>query len=246
MVVQPNGRTMANVKDSHQTIYDDYYGDSALQQKRLIAARMTIDHIRDLVGSRKFAKVADVGAGEGSVVELLANADIASEVTAFEISASGLESIRDRKLPGVAVQAFDGYNAPCADKAFDLAISIHVLEHVEHERMFLHEIKRMSRHAIIEVPLEHTLGFERRVRVMDKFGHINHYTEQTFARLLETAGLKPIKIRTFAVSRELEQFMSGKAKGAIKSAIRRGALKTVPMLARNTFVYICTAFCDCQ
>jgi Methylase involved in ubiquinone/menaquinone biosynthesis len=198
--------------ERYRELYGNYYAAGARSTKRELSALESLLHIRRLVGNEHFAKVVDVGAGQGSLVELLSRQNFADHITAIELSASGLDAIAERKLPNVSIVPFNGYKSDFPDKAFDLALSIHVLEHVEHERLFLYEIKRIAKRAIIEVPLEHTMGFGRRVRVMDQYGHINHYTEETFLRLLATSGLKPLKMETNTYTLALDVFLSGQLK----------------------------------
>jgi len=61
------------VDDRLRSMYESYYGDSKLDQKRRITAEMTIDHVTALTGGASLGKVVDVGAGQGSFVELLSN-----------------------------------------------------------------------------------------------------------------------------------------------------------------------------
>ena len=116
---------------------------------------MSMDHVTALTGSSALGKVVGCGAGQGSFVELLSSSGLARQITALEISATGIEAISERQLKGVDVVKFDGYAIPSANKEFDLAISMHVLERVE-QTSFLKEIKRVARRAIIEVPLDLT------------------------------------------------------------------------------------------
>lgn len=143
-----------------QHLYKGYYGDSALEKKRAITARETLAHIRALVDG-PVESLVDVGAGQGSLVELVSKAGLAKTITALEISDSGMEVTAQRGLPNLTIKKFDGYRSDCHDKEFELAACVHVLEHVEHERALLHEIKRISRPAVIEVPLENNLNLQK-------------------------------------------------------------------------------------
>ena len=225
--------------------YEGYYGDPSLAEKRKITAAMTMTHLTALTGSSPLGSVVDVGAGQGSFVELLANSGLARQITALEISLTGIEAISERHLKGVEVRKFDGYQIPADDKQFDLAISIHVLEHVEHERAFLKEIKRIAKRAIIEVPLELTMNMERKIPISRSVGHINLYTATTFRNLLETSGLVIDQLHVHDTTLAYEKNMNPRF-GMVKHLIRRAGLGLFPALAQIRFTYLATALCNCN
>jgi ubiquinone/menaquinone biosynthesis C-methylase UbiE len=235
-----------SLSQPYQDMYEGYYGaDAGLERKRAITAQDSYAHICRLVGDEHFGSIVDVGAGQGSLAEQLSRHGRADRIAALEISGSGLEAINRRALPQVEVVRFDGYTTAYPDKQFDLAVSFHVIEHVEHERLFLRELKRISKRAIIEAPLELTLFPNKNMAVMAPFGHINSYTVETFRQKLETSGLKPLKINVCTYSLEYDLAVSGRF-AAAKNFIRRNALKLAPKLARMSFVYLATALCDCS
>jgi ubiquinone/menaquinone biosynthesis C-methylase UbiE len=191
--------------------------------------------------------VLDVGAGDGSVLAEIERRALAETLNAVEISGSGIERIKGRNLKTLkSVQSFDGYHLPFADNAFDTVLVAHVLEHVEHERMFLKEISRVARRCYIEVPLEHTVRLQRSIQSGKRYGHINYYTMGTFRNLVGTADLLPVASRIFGSSRDYEIFLSGQTIGGLKHLIRSTALKIAPELAASVFVYIGAIFCEHQ
>ena len=133
-----------NVKEAYDEFYQKH--DEAW---RMLGAKYKAQHIIDVSQGRTFKKVLEVGAGDGSILKFLVDADFAPEYQAVEISDSGVEHILARNIKNVkSVQVFDGYKLPFADDSFDLIILSHVLEHVEHERVLLREIKRVARHCM--------------------------------------------------------------------------------------------------
>jgi len=231
--------------DEYRQLYARYY-DSDVAEKREITADDTIAHLQEVAGAERFGKVLDVGAGEGSLLSRMEKVDFGESLYAVEISESGAEAIRSRQLSRLReVQIFDGYTIPYPDKFFDLAICIHVLEHVEHERILLSEMKRVARRVIIEVPLENVFSLERKLAgKVDPYGHINFYTPTSFINLLRTSGLVPIKTRVGSFSVRFEQYLDGKSKGFVKSYIRRIGLTVCPRLAPFFITYFSTAYCD--
>lgn len=226
-------------------MYDDYYSDGVVAEKRAIAARQSVAHIRTVAGNQKFDSVIDIGAGEGAVLAELHASGFAKDFSAVEISPSGVSAIKARSIPAVrSVDQFDGYKVPHPDQAFDLALAVHVLEHVEHERMFLHEAKRVSRKLYIEVPLELTSNLDRSIRMSGPYGHINFYTPGSFENLLKTSGLNIEKMMIFAHDIEYEQYLSGRAKGWLKYQIRQNLLRFAPKVAVRNMVYMAGALCS--
>ena len=226
--------------------YEDYYDDS-VAGKRAISAKQTVDFIVALNGNSSLGSVLDVGAGDGSVLAEIERRALAETLNAVEISGSGIERIKGRNLKTLkSVQSFDGYHLPFADDAFDTVLVVHVLEHVEHERMFLKEVSRVARRCYIEVPLEHTVRLQRSIQSGKQYGHINYYTMGTFKNLVETAGLVPIAERIFSSSRDYEIFLSGRSVGGLKHLLRSTTLKIAPEIAASISVYIGGIICERQ
>jgi SAM-dependent methyltransferase len=226
------------------TFYENYY-DDAVSRKREISAQETVDQIVTLNKDFPLGSVLDIGAGDGSVLSELEQRGLGEDLHAVEISGSGIERIKQRGLKRLkTVQSFDGYTLPFPDNSFDTALLVHVLEHVEHERLLLKEIRRVARRCYIEVPLEHTMSLRKSISIGKTFGHINYYSAGTFANVLDTAGLRPVAFATFAHSREYEQLLSGQIVGALKRAIRSTTLEIAPALATQMFVYIGAAICE--
>jgi hypothetical protein len=223
----------------YQELYTGYYshGDRTAA-KREISAVQSVDCMVSAVGDRMPHNLLDVGAGDGNVLAQLNSRKFSSELYAVEISGSGVEAIRSRKLDSLReAQLFDGYKIPYPDKHFDLAIAVHVLEHVEHERLFLHEMRRVARRVFIEVPLEHGLRIQRSIDSGKKYGHINFYTRETLCSLLDSSGLRVIDSRIVASSLKYEQHLYGRVRGRFKSVVRNSALALLPALAPWLMVY---------
>jgi SAM-dependent methyltransferase len=235
------------VQKQYLDLYADYYGAGAeTAAKREIAAQQTMGYLTSVVGTRRFERLLDVGAGDGNVLSELDRRGIADELYALEISSSGIAAIHGRQLPAVKeARLFDGYHIPYPDKHFDLAVAIHVLEHVEHERLLLLEMRRVARRVYIEVPLEHGIGIRRSIAKGRPFGHINFYTPATLRNLLESSGLEVTDCRVVASSLRYEQHVSGRLRGYLKGAVRRLALEVFPRTAPWFIVYNGLAYCDC-
>ena len=168
--------------------YDDFYDESIVEWRDL-GARYKSQNIFDVTDGKTFENVLDCGAGEGSVLKYLDSADFCQNLYAIEISSSGIEKIEGLNLTKLReIKKFDGYSIPFPDKYFDLVYCTHVIEHVEHPRLLLREIKRVSKSQVFEVPLDHVINVDKYYKELHSFGHINVYTPSTFRYLLKSEG----------------------------------------------------------
>ncbi len=204
-----------NVKDAYDEFYQQH--DEAW---RMLGAKYKAQHIIDVCKGHTFGKVLEVGAGDGSILKLLSDQHFAPEYHAVEISESGVGHILTRDISNLlSVQLFDGYKLPFEDNSIDLIILSHVLEHVEHERLLLREIKRVARHCVIEVPLDYRKGVDKRIKHFLAYGHINVYTPTSLRYLLGTEGFEVETDLTSMIEPEVTKFNAyinqKKAKGII-------------------------------
>jgi SAM-dependent methyltransferase len=223
-----------SVSSGLHNLYDMQY-DGQSDWRRVCAVGKAAD-ITALCEDRHFDTVLEVGAGEGAVLQRLDEIGFAANLYGIEISASGVQVMLERRIGSLReAKLFDGYTIPYPDNFFDLVYATHVLEHVEHERLFLQELKRVSRTVFIEVPLEDVIFVGRKIR--RDFGHINFYRRETLLNLLRTAGLKPLRWQVLDFSPEVLKFSDGRIKGSTKHAVRKALLQAAPKLAQFVFSY---------
>ncbi|MEZ4441051.1 MAG: class I SAM-dependent methyltransferase [Polyangiaceae bacterium] len=219
--------------------YDDYYGgeDSEyLETWRRLGALDKAENIVALWGDRPIRSVVEIGAGNGAILERLEELDFAQELSALEISASGVEVIKNRGIERlVDCQQFDGYHVPYEDDTFDLAVMSHVIEHVEYPRMLLYEAKRIAKYVFVEVPLEDNLRLPLDF-VLDKVGHINFYSPRTIRRLIQSCDLEIVAQAMTNPSKDVYLFHDGE-RGVPKYYIKEALMKLAPRLASSLFVY---------
>ncbi|MCU0448176.1 MAG: class I SAM-dependent methyltransferase [Microscillaceae bacterium] len=176
-----------------QQAYQNQY-QSEVKEWRSLGAQQKAKNLLAITQGQTFQKVLEVGAGDGSILAELAKTNFARELYALEISDSGLASIQARNLPNLQeAQLFDGYQIPYSDQSFDLVILSHVLEHVEHERVLLREIKRVARWVVIEVPKDYRFGVDKKVAHFLSYGHINLYTPSLLKFLVRSEGFKVLQ-----------------------------------------------------
>lgn len=194
------------VSDNVKHAYDEFYNKHD-EAWRMLGAKFKAQHIIDVCQGHNFKRVLEVGAGDGSILKLLAEQNFAPEYHAVEISESGVEHIKARNITNLkSVSIFDGYHLPFDDNSFDLIILSHVLEHVEHERLLLRELKRVAAWSVIEVPRDYKADVDKKIKHFLAYGHINVYTPTSLRYLLRTEGFEVVADLTSMIEPEVTKF----------------------------------------
>ncbi len=195
------------VTASLQSDYDEQYSDDATEWRNL-GAKAKAKNIMQVSKGRTFKRVLECGAGEGSVLQRLEDLKAFQELCALEISDSGIYQIRKRHLKTLSeVKKFDGYHIPYPDNCFDMVYCTHVLEHVEHPRLLLRELRRIAPMQVFEVPLDYHVGIHKRVDHFLGYGHINIFTPSLFKFLILSEGFEILKERRTHPSDELLRYV---------------------------------------
>ncbi len=242
-----NSKTV--VSPDLKKVYDNYYDDS-LEEWREIGAIQKVENIFKVCQEQQFTKVLEIGSGSGIILKKIGETDFAKELTAIDISESSIEQIKKKEINKlVDVSTFDGYNTKYNDKEFDLVILSHVLEHAEHPRMLLREIKRISKHLVIEVPRDYKSGVDRRWESLTDYGHINLYTPTLLRFLLKTEGFEIVQDHMSLTCPELLRYDSknkpfvSRLKTEFFLFARTIAYSIFPMWRKETMINAYTAFC---
>jgi SAM-dependent methyltransferase len=214
--------------------YADYYAEP-IRHWRALGAIAKAQNVMRLWTGPPPKRVADVGCGEGSVLEQLALAGFGDEFVGYEVSPSALEMAESLTYARpVRFQRFDGHSIPADDGEFDLAVLSHVLEHVAGPRALLAEAARVARHVFVEVPLELNLRTPKHFR-WTKLGHVNLFNPLLLRHLCESSGLQVLAEQVTCPSRKAFAYQSGVA-GSLKWAVKRGLL-LAPPVATRVFTY---------
>lgn len=204
-----------------KSAYDDFYNTNDVAW-RMLGAKYKAQNIIAVCKSIEPKKVLEVGAGDGSILHYLNEWDFAPELYALEIAQSGVDKIKERNLSKLKeAQTFDGYQIPYADDSFDLIILAHVLEHVEHERVLIRELKRVAKHIVIEVPKDYRFGVDKRMKHFLAYGHINMYTPTSLRFLLQSEGLDLVEDKVSMTKPEVNYFNEFVNKKANKSIVNQ-------------------------
>ena len=95
------------VSDNVKHAYDEFYNKHD-EAWRMLGAKFKAQHIIDVCRGHNFKRVLEVGAGDGSILKLLAEQNFAPEYHAVEISESGVEHIKARNITNLkSVSIFD-------------------------------------------------------------------------------------------------------------------------------------------
>ncbi|QRR02612.1 class I SAM-dependent methyltransferase [Dyadobacter sandarakinus] len=216
-----------NIKDS----YSNQYDESSVKWRNT-GARYKALNIVELSKSIQFKSVLEVGAGEGSILKWLSEWDFSKNLNCIEISESGIELIKSKKIQNLNdILLFNGYQIPYPDDHFDLVICSHVLEHVEHERILLREIKRVSKYQIFEVPIDFSFYVDRKLDHFLSYGHINIYTPSLFRFLLKSENFEIMNDINYFYNDEVLQLMHKKKNTSYYiMKLKFAIIKTIPFL----------------
>ena len=203
-----------------------------------VNAKGKAENIARLAARVPHRRILEIGSGNGAVLRHLDDMGFGEELTALVIAVAGVEATRRRGLSRLKEAVlFDGAHIPFPDRAFDLAVLSHVVEHLEHPRQLLYEAARVADYVFVEVPLEDNgripLDF-----VMDQStGHVNFFNRTTIRQLLQTSGLEVLEQSVTNVSRRVFEISDGPVRGPLRHAVRELALRVAPGVARQVFCY---------
>jgi hypothetical protein len=236
---------MNNVAIDHdlKMIYENYH-KSGVSEWRAQTARDKARHVISLCEKIDHGKTVEVGAGDGAVLAELAQRNFSSELYALEVAESAVTVIQGRTCAAIKeCRLFDGYTMPYRDKEFDLAIASHVLEHVEHPRLFIKEMQRISKRAFYEVPLEYCVQGRRDVKNSVRYGHVNCYSPFLIEQLFKSSGIRIVQCSIEDFSLPFYRYQSP-AFGPLKFIIRNLLLKFSPSIASKLFIYCYCIVCE--
>jgi ubiquinone/menaquinone biosynthesis C-methylase UbiE len=233
---------MITVSQDLKQKYDSHYSDKT-EEWRKIGAYGKVLNIIELIKDYDFKRIVEIGAGDGNLLQIFGQNHSCTEMSAVEISSSAIEQIRKKKIDKlIDVQQFDGYRLPYSDKQFDLAICSHVVEHVEHPRLLLHEIKRVSHYQVFEVPIDFSFGVDKKFKHFNAYGHINIFTPALFNFLLYSVGFEVIKQKSALYRKEIIRFQFKKFSIPYASEmVKRIVWKLIPLFMRlkpNTYTVL--------
>jgi ubiquinone/menaquinone biosynthesis C-methylase UbiE len=204
-----------------------------MSEWRELGGKHKAQNILRVCEGKTFSRVLECGAGEGSILKALDQSGSFQELYAVEISDSGIAQIRKRNLASLQeVKKFDGYKIPYPDDSFDLVYCSHVIEHVEHPRLLLRELKRVSKFQAFEIPLDYSIGADQNIQQFLSYGHISIYTPTVFRFLLRSEGYEILSALLTSTAQEVIRYNWYNNMGRKRSLLNELKVMAIPL--RNT------------
>lgn len=222
-------------------IYDDYYADGKVVPKREIASQQSVGHIEAILPGETFEKVLDIGAGQGAVLDKLNKRNLAKTLGADEISTSGIEAIKARKIPSRKSSMF---------------LMASTLRTPTSRSTWIGHPRRRARTDVFDGGGERLQEAQHRgaARAYEKPQSRHSDVRAVWAcqflhaadveNLLNTSGLKVDRLMTFAHDLAYEQHLAGRSKGWVKNRLRTEFLKVAPKTAVRSIAYMAGALCS--
>jgi hypothetical protein len=233
------------ISNSLKGIYEGYHKNGATEWRKQTAVDKA-KHIVQMCNSSDHEKIIEVGAGDGAVLYELGRQGFGNAMYALEVADTAVQTIKNREIVNLKeCLVFDGYTIPYKNREFDIAIASHVLEHVEHPRLFLSELQRISKRQFIEVPLEYSWQGRRDMDGSGNYGHINYYSPLLIERLVNSSGLKIVEKKVVDFSAGFYRYQDG-YRGIIKYMLRKMLLSFAPAIATTVLIYCCCLLCERQ
>jgi len=206
------------------------------------------DHVIELCAAAGVtpASTLEVGCGDGALLCELRRRGFGGRLSGVEITATAVEIARAR--PEIdSIELYDGRRLPAAAGEYELGVLSHVLEHVPDPAALLRELARVCTAVLVEVPLEANWSARRGSKRAHaaEVGHLQRLDRSAIRAIVARAGLSvaaeledPLPLeahRFFAVTRR------ERAAAAAKWAVRAGAHRLAPSVARRVFTvhYAC-------
>ena len=237
--------------------YDEAYRRASAEgdhhaRWRQLSARGKADHVFELCRAAGVAPASavEIGCGDGALLAELGARGLTGELHGFEVSEEAARIARGRGAPGLAgVTVFDGESLPADDRAFDLAILSHVLEHVPDPVALLREARRVASYVLIEVPLEANLSARRPAKRAgaEHIGHIQALDRARVRSMVDAAGLRVAEELLDPLPAEVHAFFArssaDRAKATAKAGVRRALFAAAPRVAERVFTLHYAAIC---
>jgi 2-polyprenyl-3-methyl-5-hydroxy-6-metoxy-1,4-benzoquinol methylase len=173
--------------------YDKYGSANPVVRRLMSGFERSLDELMDRAAPRT---LLDVGCGEGVLVQRWAQRLGEGRVVGMDLEEASIQAGWARhRAPNLEYRVMESAQLPFADREFDLASAIEVLEHLPDPERTLGEMARCaSRHLLVSVPREplwRALNMARGAywsALGNTPGHLNHWSRHSFVELLSRHG----------------------------------------------------------
>ncbi len=171
-------KKIENIKE----YYNDYFKNN---EWTLLWAKYKSKNIIDLLEEKEYINILEVWSGNWSVMEYYSKDNRIINIYWIDISNGWIKQTLNKNIPKVIeIKEYDWYSIPYWDDFFDLVICTHVIEHVEHPRMILREMQRVSKEFIFEIPIDFSFFVHKKLDYFLDYWHINIFTPSLFKFLI--------------------------------------------------------------
>jgi SAM-dependent methyltransferase len=179
--------------------YDKYGSGNPVVRRLMAGFERDLD---ELFGIAAPTSLLDVGCGEGVLVHSWAQRLGAARVVGIDLEEESIQAgWSQRQAPNLEYRVMETgdadrvENLPFADREFDLASAIEVLEHVPDPEHTVSEMARCAeRHLLVSVPHEPLWRMLNMARgaywpaLGNTPGHLNHWSRRAFVEMLSRHG----------------------------------------------------------
>jgi SAM-dependent methyltransferase len=241
---------------SHEELvgfYDESYSHRGPEAQlyarwRTLGALGKADHVIELcsrVGMTPRSTL-EVGCGDGALLAELGKRCFGGSLHGVEIARAAVK-IASERAEIESVKLYDGQRLRDVDRAYELGIVSHVLEHVLDPATLLAEVARACDAVVVEVPLEDNLSAKRtgKREHAEEVGHLQRLSREAARAIVGRAGLQvaaeledPLPL---AVHRFFADAPAASAAALVRWGLRGGLHRLTPSLARRLFTvhYAC-------
>lgn len=138
----------------------------------------------------RFKKIIELGSGYGLILKDI-SAKLKPSITIGVDNSEVILKMARKLNPNISFFNADVCNLKFENNSFDLVILSDIIEHMEHPEKLLKESQRISKYALMKIPLEKCLRtINRGYGVDDSAGHWCVFNEKEALNLLEKSGYK--------------------------------------------------------
>ena len=187
-----------NCGHAFNELYNDFLTDDLYTEAPIPANPVSpnmhsrLNNVLDWIGLRYYNKknVIEIGAGSGHLSRIIANK--ARSVTIYE----PCNTLTKTMLPEKNINLFSkNYKYDRTLELFDFGICRQVIEHIKNPLDFIIEIKKSLKphgYVYLEVPNAEYI-YNNKMIVDFHFQHVQYFTEHSFLKAIEMAGMQLIK-----------------------------------------------------
>lgn len=160
---------------------------------------------------KKVRTMLDVGCGAGVLTKKIFGYLKAPKTLGVDVSQKMIDTAKSINKDNPQIDFFNAsvFNLKNGFK-YDLIVGSDIIEHVENDVKFLEKLGSIGKSIILRVPLENSIMNRVLIylfisnelkKTEDKYGHIHHYSKESFLKVVNSAGLKTKSYSLFLINK---------------------------------------------